>query len=203
MTTQDFDYMKKIIPVIFAAYLLSFAARGDDAGSNDFSYVFHLVYNNSQLYIDSTYESSYDIIAEKYEQVVYQNPFRGQIKDSKDVRISEFQYDPGQGGEISAKAPYSPSAAKAIFYDNQNNQLLILSLSESSFCNNDNKCDSDIGEETSTCPADCPKSLFSDPIFLEIIVGIIAVILVIGLAIWMKRRGRISPPQPPVQPQVY
>lgn len=129
-------------------------------------YLFHLFYDNGQLFADRDFEIKYDIVAEEFvpEVLTTQFPFRGEIINFNNQSVSQFQFDPRQGnpgfnkGKISIKAPYAPDGQKAVFYNNQGSQLLTIFIGESSFCNDDGVCNADRGENENTCPLDCRKA---------------------------------------------
>ena len=126
-------------------------------------YLFHLYYDNDQLFADRDVQFKYDIIPEKFvpEILTTQFPFRGEVVNLKGEVVETFQFDPRQGnpkflkGKILVKAPYFPDGQKVNFFDSQGNQLLSIFVSESSFCNDDGVCNPDVGEDAKTCPSDC------------------------------------------------
>ena len=131
------------------------------------SYLFHLYYDNGQLFANRDFEFKYDVIPEIFipETISTQFPYKGEVINLKGEVAETFQFDPKQGnpkflkGTLSVKAPYVPDGQKVNFYDGQGNQLLSIFVSESSFCNDDGACNPDVGEDTKTCPSDCKTSL--------------------------------------------
>ena len=135
----------------------------DEPGDSNFTYLFHLYYDNSQLFADRDFELKYDVIPEEFVPETYstQFPFKGEIVTLSNRIASTFLFDPRRGdpdfraGKISVKAPYAPNGQKAVFYDSQGRTLLTVFVSESSFCNDDGVCNFDRGENENTCPNDC------------------------------------------------
>ena len=106
-----------------------------------------------------------------------------------------------------------------VFYNFQGNLLLTISVSESSFCNEDGICDADRGETPSNCPTDCslpalvpPVSEDSAKMFSPFML-IIYILIVVGIAAggwfawkkWKNKRDVLEvnspsdlPPQPPL-----
>lgn len=159
--------MKKIIIII---PLLLFVIGGgtyadviEDAPWFTYTYLFHLYYDNDQLFADRDFEFKYDMVAEEFvpEKLTTQFPFKGDIISFQGKVVSTFLFDPRRGdpdflkGKISVKAPYAPNGQKAVFYDSQNKPLVTIFVNESSFCNEDGVCNSDRGEDNKTCSNDC------------------------------------------------
>lgn len=127
------------------------------------SYLFHLYYDNGQLFADRDFEFKYDIIPEAFvpEQFTIQFPFSGEVVNLKGETAATFQFDPRRGnpnflkGKISVRAPYVPDGQRAVFYDSQGNPLVTIFVNDSSFCNDDGICNSERGEDDKTCPNDC------------------------------------------------
>lgn len=144
-----------------------FSSHGEEIIPTPASYLFHLYYDNGQLFADRDVEFKYDVVPEKFvpETLNTQFPYKGEVVNLNNQVAFTFQFDPRQGnpkflkGTLSVKAPYAPDGQKVNFYDGQGNQLLSISVSESSFCNDDGACNSDVGEDTKTCPFDCKQVL--------------------------------------------
>ena len=144
-------------------FLLSDSAVADEPGGDDFVYLFHLYYDNGQLFADRDFEFKYDVIPEEFksEILVTQFPFKGEVINFKNEVAASFLFDPRKGdqeflkGKVAVKAPYIPDADKVYFYDNQGNQLLTFFVGESSFCDDDGICNVEKGENEQTCSNDC------------------------------------------------
>ena len=152
-----------LLLVVGSWLLVGFSVFADEPGDSDFIYLFHLYYDNDQIFADRDFEFKYDVIPEEFTQETYntQFPFKGEIINLKNEVTAEFLFDPRRGdpdflkGKISVKAPYVPDGQKVVFYDSQGRQLLTVFVSESSFCNDDGVCNFDRGENENTCPNDC------------------------------------------------
>ncbi|PIR42099.1 MAG: hypothetical protein COV30_00135 [Candidatus Yanofskybacteria bacterium CG10_big_fil_rev_8_21_14_0_10_37_15] len=153
----------KFLPVLIIGLLFLPVFVSADHGVDDFSYLFHLYYDNGQLFADRDFEFVYDVVPETFvpETVNTQFPFKGEIITFSNQVAGTFMFDPRRGdpgflkGQISVKAPYAPNGEKVVFYDAQGKQLLIVFVLESSFCNENGVCDVDNGEDQNTCSADC------------------------------------------------
>lgn len=156
----------KFLVVIFSFSLLVLSFMpvfADEIGSQNFIYLFHLYYDNGQLFANRDFEFKYDVIPEAFipETINTGFPYKGEIVNLNNQIAATFQFDPRRGdpnflkGAISIKAPYVPDGQKAVFYNAQGESLLTIFVSESSFCNDDGVCNADIGEDQTTCPLDC------------------------------------------------
>src|SRR3989344_7157225 len=155
----------KIFPIVLILFLIfplmSFAISQSD--EDEYVYLFRLYYDNGQLFADRDVEFKYDIVAEKFvpETINTQFPYKGEVINLKGEVNTIFQFDPRRGnpnflkGTLSVKAPYISDGQKVNFYDGQGNQLLSIFVNESSFCNDDGVCRSEVGEDAKTCPSDC------------------------------------------------
>lgn len=127
------------------------------------SYIFYLYYDNGQLFADRDYEIKYDVIPEAFvpENVALPYPYKGEVVNLLNKAVATFQFDPKGGnikftkGKITVKAPYAADGQKVNFYDSQGKQLVSIFVSQSSFCNDDGICNSDTGEDNTSCPNDC------------------------------------------------
>ncbi|OGM98298.1 MAG: hypothetical protein A2915_04260 [Candidatus Yanofskybacteria bacterium RIFCSPLOWO2_01_FULL_41_34] len=199
-----------ISPVLASEFVL-------DTPTYEMSYVFRLYYDNGQLFADRDSEFKYDVVSERFvpEVVNTQFPFKGEIITFNNQIADNFVFDPRQGnpqflkGTLSVKAPYAPDGQKVNFYDGQGKQLLSIFVSESSFCNDDGVCNSNVGEDIKTCPSDCKTTTSVPVISTEPSAGdlggmkkiIIYFIIGIGLvsggwyggsAIWRRWKGNPS-----------
>ncbi len=192
---------------------------------NSFYYVFRLYYDNGQLNADRDFQFKYDIIPGEYvaDSISTEFPYRGEIINMLGEVANHFVFDPKQGdinftkGKISVKAPYVADGEKAVFFDQQNQAILTIFVSESSFCNDDGICDADRGEDSLSCPKDCKQALPAPPvvtpaptasgssgIWLSIVYLVVGLLLLGGLW-WFVKRRRSTPslsnfPQPPMPP---
>ncbi len=169
--------MKKFIiaSAIIASFVstIAFAAKPDpNADIGSLSYVFHLYYDNGQLFADRDFQIKYDVVAQKFtpEVITTSKPYKGEVISFKNAVISTFVFDPQKGnptftkGKISVSAPYAADALKVNFLDNTGKQILSIFVSDSSFCNDNGACDVATGENQKTCPNDCSAKATSVPI---------------------------------------
>lgn len=153
--------MKKIFLIIIITAILavppSVHAIMPSEGSE---YLFHLYFSSTnQLVADRDFKFSYDIISDVFVQPsVGQFPYRGEIINFAGDLAASFKFDV-HASKLSAEAPYVADGQKVIFYDNQNQPVLTIPVSDSSFCNDDGICNADRGEDSLTCPKDCSRSL--------------------------------------------
>ena|SRR3989344_588099 len=214
--------MKNSIWVIFILLLLPFVVSSEGVADKQVSssvYLFHLYYDNGQLFADRDVEFKYDIISEIFvpEILNTQFPYKGEVVNLKGEIAETFQFDPRKGnpkflkGAISVKAPYLPDGQKVVFYNNQGDALLTIFVSESSFCNDDGVCNADVGEDSKTCPNDCKTTTPVPTVSTEPTAGggngLIKYLIyfVIGLGIaggfwWWKKRKTSSPPTEIISP---
>ncbi len=211
--------MKKLLIFISLMALATGTVSADPVTPQAFYYVFHLYYDNGQILADRDFKYAYDVIPGEFQPDVAaaQFPYRGDIINFTGEIASHFTFDPKQGdakfvkGKISVKAPYIADGQKAVFYDAQNNPILTVTVSESSFCNDDGICNEDRGEDSLSCPKDCKQSLPAPPVTSPnsetggsrgIVSGIIYTlvgIVLLGFLWWLlKRRGR-GPTPPTLQ----
>ncbi|MEK7151230.1 MAG: hypothetical protein AAB784_00750 [Patescibacteria group bacterium] len=206
-----------ILVVVFNLIILGSKLRADTEGEiYPFVYLFHLYYDNGQLFADRDFEFKYDLIAEPFEQsgAITATSYKGEVISVSNNLLSSFQFDPTvTKGKISVKGPYFANAAKVNFYNDKNELLLTLLVSESSVCNEDKICNSDIGEDYNNCPSDCEppppvveKGGFwslSKIIFAALGAAIIAVVIwIIWLIIKKRRVGSDMMPPPTLPPSI-
>jgi len=159
--------MKRIILIIVLAIIMGagFYVHADTPSNSGFYYIFHLYYDTGKLVADRDFKFSYDVIPGDFvaSPITTQFPYRGEVVNMVGEVVKTFQFDPREGGalkgKISVNAPYVADGQKVIFYDNQNQPILTISVSESSFCNDDGICNADRGEDSLSCPNDCKQSL--------------------------------------------
>jgi hypothetical protein len=218
-----------ILSIFGVAVALHFSATADvvdSTAARDTSiYRFHLFYDSGQLYANRDFKFKYDVIPNVFvaENITTSKPFSAEITGVKNQILATFKFDPQKGksnfvkGAINVDGPYFADAAEVNFYNAQNQKLLTLDVSGSSFCNDDGICDSDVGENYQNCPNDCPRPTPSpSPTYqppapsvwqnMLIPVLVAAVIVIVVLVIWViiKRRrggsGQIPPQIPPAAP---
>ncbi len=222
--------MKKIFLYLFLIFTFgtgfNASAISPSLGS---VYLFHLYYDNGQLFADRDVQYKYDILSEVFvpETLNTQFPYKGEVVNLKGEVAKTFQFDPRQGnpnflkGTLSVKAPYIPDAQKVNFLDGQGKQLLSIFVSESSFCNDDGVCNADVGEDSKTCPSDCktvtpvPTTSTEPPAGGgqgSMLMAIVYVLIIAGAGLggwygwkwWQKRKESSTemPTLPPLPPSI-
>lgn len=157
--------MKKIL-IILSLLFIATLARGDVARPAEFYYQLHLYYNNGAIVADRDFQYVYDVIPGYYNQPEIQTvyPYLAEIVSIKGVKLAEVKLDPGVQlagktiGKLTVTLPYFANAKDVNIYDNQRRILISIAVSESSFCNEDKICDSDVGENYNNCVNDCTSS---------------------------------------------
>lgn len=173
MKSEFFKSTLLFLTIFLCAFMLTYVVLSpnslaltkiiNDQSQNDYMYRFHLYYDNGQLFADRDFQFKYDVIAGQFvpQNITTPYPFKAEVVSVGNKIIASFQFDPKGGnikfmkGKISVDAPYAANAQKVNFYDSQNNQLLSIYVSGSSFCNDDGICNSDVGEDFNSCPNDC------------------------------------------------
>jgi len=219
---MNYKFFKKIrsilVGAIVIASLFAFSALADTTTTNGgpaFHYVFHLYYDNGQLNADRDFQFKYDVVPDVFLQdSLGQFPYRGEIINFLGQTSADFKFDP-KAGKNSVKAPYVADGQKAIFYDTQNQPILTIPVSESSFCNDDGICDADRGEDFLSCSNDCRQSSLPTPVPVNNdtsstrssglwsgILYTLGGIILLGLFWWLFKRskGSSSLPTPPPPP---
>lgn len=165
--------LKKLsITIFFGIILVGGLVFADAPQPEGFSYVFHLYYDSGQLFANRDLKYKYDVLPETFipETFSTQFPYKGEIVNLKGEVANTFQFDPRRSnpqflkGTLSVKAPYVPDGQKAVFYNSQGQSLLSIFVSDSSFCNDDGVCNSDVGEDRKTCPNDCKAVILTPPV---------------------------------------
>ena len=156
--------MKKDLFVLLLALTLplSFASAMTDEGI--WSYFFNLEYKQGVLAVDSSARFPYDPVPEEYSALSdpATSDFYGIITSGKGRELARFGFNKPEttvtalGKSVFvAKAPFFANADHASFYARGGKKLFTVSLKESSFCDDNNKCNSDVGENYLNCPNDC------------------------------------------------
>jgi hypothetical protein len=222
--------IKYFLTILLAIAMLSPAFSNAEVGDYQAgSYLFHLYFDNGQLVADRDFQFKYDIETIVYAEptLVTGFPYRGEIINFVNEIAANFKFDPRNGdakfnkGKISVRAPYVADAQKVVFYDNQNQPVLTIAVSDSSFCNDDGICNADRGEDILSCPRDCkagtplpsviPTSTGgTSGLILGVIYSIVGVVLIVGLWWLFRKRGSggslppppsdLSLPTPPTPP---
>ncbi len=212
-----------IISLIILGLAFTFFVLADTVSEQEsFIYRFHLYYDNGQLFANRDFEFKYDVIPDDFvsETISTNRAFRGEIISGKEEVLHSFQFDPQKGnsafkeGSIAVDGPYFANAANVNFYNDENQLLLTLDVSGSSFCNDDGICNSDVGENYQNCPNDCPRpspvpvvtpasySIWKDPLLIGLTVLAAIVVVLVVLVIIRRRKAAANFNQnlPPAQP---
>ena len=189
-------------------------SRADSLSSAEefpFVYLFHLYYDNGRLFADKDFEFKYDLVADQFvqPQLDINEPFRGEVVSVSDSVIGNFKFDPRiTGGKISVKGPHFSNAGKVNFYNDKDELLLTIQVSESSVCNEDGICNTDTGESSQNCSYDCKTtptptitpepqlSVWSRMFSLVNLLGLVIVIALAFLFRWLRNKKNELPPTP-------
>lgn len=202
--------------MVGSSFFLAKAALAEE--QSGFVYLFKLYYDQGQLFADRDFEFKYDLIAENYtpEIIKGQTGYRGEIMAIGGRKEATFQFSVRQG-KMTTKAPYFSDAEAVNFYNPEGRKLLTISVRESSVCDNNGICESDVGEDKNNCSADC-HVLFSpssepelDPsaipgplnpsgfIMAGVPLGIVLLITFLIIWFWRKRKNKHVLPPPQIQ----
>jgi len=166
-----------------------------------FVYLFHLYYDNGRLLADKDFEFEYDLVADQFvqPQLNTATPYKGEIVSILGNVVGNFKFDPPVArGKISVKGPRFGNASKINFYNDKDELLLTVQVSESSVCNEDSICNLDFGEDNQNCPSDCkaiptetPKaqpSLLGRIFSLTNLLGLMVVVILAFLFRWLRNK---------------
>ena len=132
--------------------------------SEYWSYQFHFEYNNGVLQVEKGVDYPYSPIPVKFEPQYdpSQADFYGVIISVKNKENARFGFmtptttAPGLGKSLlSVWAPSYANADHVGFYTKTGKHLFDISVKNSSFCNDNNICDENVGENGLNCPNDC------------------------------------------------
>jgi hypothetical protein len=157
--------MKKNILLILLALMfpcsLLFANYDDDI----WVYALHLEVKQGVLAVDTLEKYPYDLVPMAYDGPTTPGDFDfyGTVINKKGTALGQFAFNKPETEVISlgksvlnVKAPYFANADHITLYKKGGVKLFTISVSETSFCNDNNKCNSDVGENYRNCPNDCP-----------------------------------------------
>lgn len=209
-----------LVSVFFVCFALIFSLSSAQADQtpvqSGFYYVFHLFLNTSgQLVADHDFKFSYDVIPGQFNQsVVGSSPYSGEIISSQNISEGQFKFDAAPG-KLSIPAPYFADAQKVVFYNAQNQPALTISVSDSSYCNDDGVCDAQRGESYQSCPNDCkagtlpvpsaspvPAATSNSNGIVSAVIYLVVGIVILIVILWFLRRRKNQPPPtlPPSNP---
>lgn len=202
--------IKKFI-FVFLVLLIPFSGVFAAQDEGIYTYSFHLYFDENNLVTDRDFSSSFDLIAEKFENPeVTGTVFRGEIWSVSGKKLADFVFAVSTiKGKLTVSAPYFDNAKKADFYNSQNQKLLTIDLAPSGpVCNEDKQCNNDTGETYLNCPSDCsaptpfpsvtpfPPTFNYYYLFLNssaVWVGLAVVLVAIAIWLWLRRRRNMPP----------
>lgn len=160
--------MKKKIIIALFAFMLPFSTSYANVDDDDWTYFFHLEYKQGILAVEEGVAYPYDSIPVYFDGPTdkvsaEQMDFYGIIVSGKGVKLAYFGFNKPEttvaalGKSVFiAKAPFYANASRVDFYQRSGKKLFTISVSGSSFCDDNNKCNSNVGENYRNCPNDCP-----------------------------------------------
>lgn len=193
--------MKKIFLLLLLLIATTTNAQTEDFSSGEFSYLFHVYYEGGRLSIDRDFKYPYDVVASPADEAA--GPFKadiinfiGQVQTSATFNLQE--------GKSDISIPFIANAKEVYFYNADGIRLLSVDLSGSSFCNDDNVCNQDVGENFRACPNDCeavnlpvptsdvgsptPTTTSSKPLLpIIVIAGVLIGLAIIFYRFWINK----------------
>jgi hypothetical protein len=157
--------MKKNILFILLALLFPSSLLFANVDDDIWIYALHLEVKQGVLGIDSGEKYPYRTIPMAYEGPTTPDnfDFYGTIISGKGAVLGQFAFNKpatevaSLGKSVfTVHAPYFANADHITFYKKGGIKLFTLSVSHTSFCNDNNKCNSEVGENYVNCPNDCP-----------------------------------------------
>ena len=160
--------IKKFL-ILFIIAFFTFTQTVFASGYSDvWSYAFHMEYRNGTLAPDTSSGESYTPIPELStpEGDPSATDFYGVIIGVKGKELNRFGFNTPKttvaalGKSIfDVKATFFADADHVSFYTQQGKHLFDISVKGSSFCNDNNVCNADVGEDYTNCPNDCPAPI--------------------------------------------
>lgn len=156
--------MKKIFTLAILAVFLPLAFASANYDDDVWSYVFHLQYKEGVLGVNDSEKESYTSIPQLFTATTdpATTDFRGAIVSGKGKELATFGFNKPTSIVISlgksildVNAPYFANADHVTFFDKKGKRLFDISLRGSSFCNDNNICNANVGENSLNCPNDC------------------------------------------------
>lgn len=164
LTKDKYTKMKKTIAFIIALFFVPSLSLAM-VDSEFWSYQFHLEYSKGVLQVEKGVDYPYSPIPVEYHQQYdpAQADFYGVIFNIKNKEDARFGFMTPTTTTVtlgksllSVWAPKYADADHVSFYTKTNKHLFDVSVRDSSFCNDNNICDENIGENGNNCPNDCP-----------------------------------------------
>ena len=156
--------MKKIFTLVILAIFLPLTFAFANYDSDEWSYLFHLQYKEGVLGVNSSEKYPYVSIPQLF--TATEDPkttdFTGTVISGKGKELAKFGFNKPTSIVISlgksildVSAPYFANADHVTFFDKNGKRLFDVSLRGSSFCNDNNVCNADVGENSVNCSNDC------------------------------------------------
>jgi hypothetical protein len=126
-------------------------------------YVFHLEEKSGVLAVNSSEKFAYDTIPMEWGGGMEDGAYYGEIVSGRGVSLKKVWFTPTLQVEaqnkkiIDLEAPYFANARDITFYKKDSTKLFSISLRASSFCNDDGKCNIEVGENYGNCANDCVR----------------------------------------------
>lgn len=173
-----------IAKLSFAILLIlcaTFSVAHAQTDSGFWSYVFHLQIKDGVLAQNSDAEFFYDPIPViEPVSMPLSGEYYAKIVSGKGVTLSTVWFSAPSSIVVAknkkimdVSAPFYAYADHVTFYTAQNKELFTVSLRGSSFCNEDSKCNKEVGEDYQNCSMDCvapptPPPTFTPPVVAPI-----------------------------------
>lgn len=128
-------------------------------------YIFYLEFVQYKPKVSTDVKTPYYIIpVAEHAPTLSSGEFRGDIISGKGKLLTSFWFNTPtttivalNKSRADIRAPYFANADHVSFYTNNGTKpLFTISLKASSFCNDNNKCEGEVGENYSNCANDCP-----------------------------------------------
>lgn len=157
--------MKKIIFAILLALCIPTSLLFAMVDEDIWIYSFNFEMKQGVLAINSDEKFPYRVRPMPYlgSGLITDFDFYGTITSGKGAKLAQFGFNKpttevaALGKSIfTVDAPYFANADYVTFYKKGGLKLFTISVKKNSFCNDDNKCNSEIGENYRNCPNDCP-----------------------------------------------
>lgn len=156
--------MKKIFTLVILAVFLPLAFASANYDDDIWSYVFHLQYKEGVLGVNDSEKDPYTSIPQLF--TATNDPattdFSGTIVSGKGKELAKFGFNKPTSIVVSlgksiidVNAPYFANADHVTFFDKKGKRLFDISVRGSSFCNDNNICNANVGENSLNCPNDC------------------------------------------------
>jgi len=160
--------MKKKILITLFALMFPFTFAYANVDDDDWTYFFYLQYKEGVLAPEEGAAYPYDPVPSYFdgprdEETAKQADFYGVVVSGKGVKLAYTGFNKPEtsiaalGKSVfTVKVPFYANANRVDFYQKGGKKLFSISVSASSFCDDNNKCNVGVGENFRNCPNDCP-----------------------------------------------